>query len=345
MLAVMSGCGDEDAFDRFGGGGGGGSGYVDMMFPGQAQIAQGPNVNPLTGEYCEEDVAKTRPVAIMLNNLKEALPQVGVSEAGMVYEVLAEGGITRLIGIYNDYDGIKEIGSIRSARDYCIDIADAHDAILVHAGQSESARKLIISRGTNNINGEFMYRSEERLKTMAYEHTLMMKGEDLAAGIKAKKYRATTEKAQPLAFYTYEMVPDGELATYIEIPYSVVKTDNPYAVSYFNFDTHKCVYKKGQFGADHVDGDDGFVLEFKNVVVIECAHSFADNEGHVNIGFTGTGKGKLFTMGKQVDITWKKESSTSSYTLYESDGETPIALNPGKTYIGVVPTGTDITIK
>ena len=359
ILLVSVGCVEEDRYDKYSGTStsSGESGNINFPnfdnkeenLPSQDETSQetvSETINPLTGKPCTSEVASARPVVFMLNNLKEALPQVGISEAAVVYEVLAEGGITRLVAVYNDYKDIKEIGSVRSARDYCIDLADAHDAIFAHAGQSESAKKVIISRGTNNINGDYMYRSKERLKTMSYEHTLMMSGKNLVEAIKAKGYRSTTDKKQPLSFYESEITPKGSKASYVEIPFTMAKKDNPYAVSFFNFDENTGVYKKGQYGLDHIDGDDGKALSFKNVIILECAHSSTgDAEGHINVNFTGTGKGKYITMGKCQDIVWKKTSRTSSYTLYESDGKTPHKLNPGKSYIGIVPTGSNITIE
>ena len=75
-----------------------------------------------------------RPVAVMLNNLKEALPQLGQSSADIIYEVPAEGGITRMLGVYQSLDGVGTIGSIRSARPYYLELALGHDAIFLHAG-------------------------------------------------------------------------------------------------------------------------------------------------------------------------------------------------------------------
>lgn len=80
-----------------------------------------------------------RPVAIMLNNLKEALPQLGQSQADVIYEVPAEGGITRMLAVYQSLDGVGKIGSIRSARPYYLELALGHDAIYIHAGGSEDA--------------------------------------------------------------------------------------------------------------------------------------------------------------------------------------------------------------
>ena len=75
-----------------------------------------PYVNPLTGEGCETDIGQNRPIAIMLNNLKKALPQLGVSQADIIYEAPAEGGITRMMAVFQSVEGVGDLGSVRSAR-------------------------------------------------------------------------------------------------------------------------------------------------------------------------------------------------------------------------------------
>ena len=77
-----------------------------------------PYTNPLTGEGSAVDLAGARPVAIMLNNLKKALPQLGVSQADLIYELPAEGGITRMMAVFQSVEGVGDLGSVRSARDY-----------------------------------------------------------------------------------------------------------------------------------------------------------------------------------------------------------------------------------
>ena len=97
-------------------------------------------VNPLTGlPIGGEATANQRPVAIMLNNIKEALPQQGNSQADILYEVLAEGGITRMLGVYQSMEGVGEVGSVRSARPYYLELALGLDAIYLHAGGSDEA--------------------------------------------------------------------------------------------------------------------------------------------------------------------------------------------------------------
>lgn len=95
-----------------------------------------PYVNPLTGEGCAQDIAQKRPVAVMLNNLKKALPQLGVSQADIIYEAPAEGGITRMLAVFQSVEEVGNIGSVRSARDYYVSLAMGHDALYLHAGGS-----------------------------------------------------------------------------------------------------------------------------------------------------------------------------------------------------------------
>ena len=305
-------------------------------------------INPLTGTEIEKDLTSKRPITMMINNIHTALPQVGISEADIIYETLEEGGITRLLCVYNDYSDIPEIGSVRSARDYYIDIADAHDAIFVHAGGSTYAYAALPARQTNNIDGIFMsqfYRSAERLKTMSSEHTLMISGKGIDEAIAQKGYRTTTDKPCPLSFgWNYSKGP--MLANHIEFPFSIGRNSNPYITAFFDYDKESSEYLKGQYNAPHIDGDDNTQLSFKNVITLTCPMNLiaGDELGCIQVHFTGTGYGTYSVDGTHREIVWEKPSRNSAYTLYEADGQTPLLLAPGKSYIAIVPTGTDITI-
>ena len=305
-------------------------------------------IDPLTGLENEKDLSGKRPVTVMINNLQEALPQVGISEAGIVYEILEEGGITRLLCVYNDYEDIPEIGSVRSARDYYIDIAHAHDALFIHAGGSTYAYADLQNRHTDNIDGLYtnqFYRSQERRKTMSKEHTLMISGEGLSEAIAAKGYRTTTDKTCPLTFgWNYSK--GAEIANHIEFPFSIGKTSNPYITATFDYDEASGEYLKGQFNSPHIDGDDNSQLSFKNVITLSCPMNVikGDQYGCIQVHFTGTGSGTYSVDGTHREIVWKKSDRSSSYSLYESDGVTPILLAPGKSYIAIVPLNTSITL-
>ena len=87
----------------------------------------------LTGDWIDEKYDRMRPYTVMLNNIEYAYPQSGTSEAGIIYEILAEGGITRLMGVFDDITSDR-VGSCRSARHYYVDFSEEYDAIYVHFG-------------------------------------------------------------------------------------------------------------------------------------------------------------------------------------------------------------------
>ena len=308
-----------------------------------------PFTNPLTGEGTETDLTTIRPISVMVNNIKQSLPQIGVSEADVVYEILEEGGITRLLCVYNNYSDIPEIGSIRSARDYYIDIADAHDAIFVHAGGSTYAYTALANRGTDDIDGLYVsqfYRSAERRKTMSTEHTLMISGSGLDEAIAYKGFRTTSQAQSPLTFG--DDYKTGEApAEHISIPFVLSAKQKPYITSYFDYGSTSGMYHKGHFGEAHIDGDDGEQLTFKNVITLTCSMNIikGDPLGCIQVHFTGTGKGTYNVDGTSREIVWKKDSRSAPYTLYESDGETPLVVAPGKSYIALVSPNATLTIK
>ncbi len=295
-------------------------------------------VNKLTGLETTEELADIRPVAIMINNIKKATPQQGISHADIVYEVLAEGGITRLLCLFTDYANLPETGSVRSARDYYIDLSDAHDAIYVHCGTSPQADSVLAARKTENMNGIFFgtpfYRNQWRLKNMGTEHSLMTTGELLVKGIEQKGYRTQSDAKQPLTFALEETpIENGTPADYASLEFSY------YATSEFEYNSELGVYMKKQYGTEHIDSNNNEQLSFENVVMLYCTQGMikGDTAGRLYVNFFGDGEGYYMTDGAYKKIKWHKETRTTPYTLYEEDGETELVLNPGKTYIAIAP--------
>lgn len=325
------------------------------------EVVKSQFINKLTGLETTEFLSNQRPVAVMFNNLHAALPQVGISEMDIVYEITTEGAITRLMGLKSDWATLPTIGSIRSSRDYFIDVSDAHNAIYVHAGGSTYAYSEMWARNTEHIDGtngnyastSAFFRDAERLKTMSSEHTLMTSGEKLAAAIGKNEF-STTYKEDfecPVKFSDKKIDITGDTANYIYIPFS------SYAQSYLDYDTETGLYNKGQYlnsrssldkhDSPHIDGATGKALSFTNVIILRASHSAiaGDTAGRIKVDFTGTGEGYYIYGGVCKEIKWEKETRTSGYTLFEQDGETELLLNPGKSYIAIVPTNAEIVYK
>lgn len=314
--------------------------------PQEPEVPQIPEfINKLTGEETTEELENIRPVAIMINNIKMATPQQGISHADVIYEVLAEGGITRLLCLFTDYANLPVTGSIRSARDYYIDLSDAHDAIYVHCGTSPAADETLAARKTENMNGMNFntpfYRDSWRMKNMGYEHSLMTTGEKLVEGIEKKGYRTESDAVQPLSFKTTQETFDGESAQYAGIKFSY------YAKTELEYDAELGVYNKKQYGAEHIDSNTGEQLKFENALILFCTQGMVpgDEAGRLYVNFYGDGDGYYICDGVYKNIKWHKDTRTSSYTLYEQDGETELLLNPGKTYIAIAPMDAEITFE
>ena len=296
-------------------------------------------LSPLTGLPLADELVGRRPAAVMINNIKASMPQIGISNAQIIYECLAEGGITRLIALFEDYENLGTVGSVRSARDYFIDLAQIHDALFIHAGGSEEAYSQIKSRSIDHLDGVrttvsgVFWRDSERRKTMAYEHTMVTSGENIAKGVAKMGYRTTYRSgfASSLAFNSAFTVPSGTGATYIKIPHS-----NSY-VAEFDYDASRSLYLKKQFGKAHIDGANGEQLSFTNVIVIYADQSTVDSYGRLDVKLLGSGKGWYASGGKVVPITWTRSDRDGGISLSDASGA--LRINPGKSYIAVAASG------
>ncbi len=307
--------------------------------------------DPLTGLEATKDLGTTRPVAIMINNIEHAIPQVGISNADVLYECLAEGGITRLLMVTRDYESLGTVGSIRSSREYYIDFAKNHDAIYIHAGGSEKAYSQIYSRSIEhldgvradartgkNMSGTVFYRDPDRLKKFAYEHTMVTTGERIVKGIEAMGYTKQlktgfNEPIKPID-WGWSVVLSGENATKVKIPYRSNR------VSEYEYDAATGKYMRYQFNHQkHVDGANGEQLSFENIFILNMPHrNTGDYAGHLVVTTTGTGNGWYITGGKRIPITWSKPSQDEPMTVCDAEGN-PIVINQGKTAINIVDNG------
>ncbi len=305
-------------------------------------------INPYTGLESKKDLSSVRPVAIMINNIEQAMPQVGISKADILYECLAEGGITRLLMVTRDYESLETVGSVRSSREYYIDLAKNHDAIYVHAGGSEEAYSQIYSRSIEhldgvradqrtgkNVSGTVFYRDKERLKTMAYEHTLVTTGKRIAEGIAVMGYRTAEDPnfSEPIipVDWGWSVELSGNSATHIKVPYRSNR------ISEYEYDAKSGRYMRYQFThKEHIDGATGKQLGFENVIILKMPHqSTGDYAGHIVVNTVGSGDGWFATGGKVIPVKWSKASQDSEMKLTDTEGYS-IIVNHGKTVINIV---------
>lgn len=296
----------------------------------------GENYNELNGSWSKE-YEPHRPIAVMINNIKEALPSSSTKQADIIYECMVEGGITRLLAIYSEYSDLEKVGSIRSARHYYINIANEYDAIYVHAGQSKPAKKMLEKGAIDNINGltydAGFYRDPDRVAP----HNEYTTGERIVQGIKdfgySDKYPETHEKV--LSFNEEDVdLEDGEDASGI-----VHVNFSTYAQPYFIYNADKKIYDRYEFSAPQIDNiadENDNILQFKNIIVMQSAYECINPKNDLQeLTQVGEGDGYYITNGKAIKIKWSK-SSKKSKTKYTTEDGKELMLNPGKTWISII---------
>ncbi len=300
-------------------------------------------INPLTGLKADVGYENRRPAAIMINNIKVATPQEGISYADIMYECIVEGGYTRLMMVVSDYESLPVIGSVRSSREYYLDFAANHNAIYIHAGGSNQAYVEIRDRKVNNLDGVNMYipnmfyRDEWRQANMGYEHSLMTTGEKIANGIAYKKYN--TELAEgfdsPLDFVPYDTVrvPEGGTANSIQVTYHYAHKP------YYEYNKDEGVYYRWQFNGDkHMDNTAGKQISFTNIIVLYCPTTATnDSYKHMDVVTEGSGEGYYVSMGGYEKIKWEKATPDTPVKLYNEAGE-ELRVNRGKTFFQICTT-------
>lgn len=289
----------------------------------------------LTGLWVKEEIGNKRPYAIMLNNIKLASPQSGTSEAGVLYEAIVEGGITRLMGIYEELNEAR-IGSVRSARHYFVSFADEYDAIYVHYGETTYATKKIKATGIDNlsgltgIEGTVFYRD----KSIRAPHNAFATAEGIVKGTEIKGYDTEYEEDYEAHFTFYEE--DSDLTTGQEVEQVTLKFSN-YTRPYFEYHSDDKLYYRFQFGTEHIDYNTGKQLAFKNIIVQFVKEWDIDKNDYQTMDIAdATGNGYYITNGKKVDITWSKNEATRRMRYYDTQGG-ELVINPGKTYIAIFP--------
>ena len=298
--------------------------------------------NYLNGKTTTVEERDRRPVAIMINNIKESLPQVGICDGDIYYECAAEGGITRIMMVVSDWEKLGTVGSVRSSRDYFVDFLANHDAIYVHAGGSPLAYAKINYREINNLDGvkgyaaNTFWRDEERLQTMAYEHTLMTSGEGIKAAVEMMGYRTELDPNQVPLFKFYDESVDNKIggspATHVHMQSTSYQTVD------FVYSEETGEYLRYQYnGQAHVDGETGEQLSVKNLLILftEITVIPEDEAGRLEVVTVGSGQGYYITNGERKVVNWSREGKTTTLHIEYKDGE-ELILNSGKTFICVV---------
>lgn len=307
----------------------------EIVEPEEEIIPEGMVKSYLTGEHVPEAIGTRRPIAVMMNNVKAAVPQAGIANAGIVYEAPVEGGITRLMSVFEDYDNLEKIGSMRSCRDYYIFYAAGFDAIYVHYGQSAYALPILDLPEVNNLSGlagygeSVFYRTTDRQSP----HNAYTSFEGIQKGIEINNYSQEYSEDYD-GSYTFAWVGNS-----VELPgewsAELVKPGYLLNEPWFEYDETERVYKRFQYGEAQIDELTNEQLKYKNIILQYSSWRNYDENGYLNIDVDEPNEGVYITNGKAIPITWKKHDPWGPTYYYDSNGF-EITFNTGKTWVCIV---------
>lgn len=324
LMVCFAGCGKKDTGSETSG---------DL--PTQAEVKNEPKVeyyaNPLTGvEELTKEKSQDRPVAIMVNNISVAQKvQAGLTKADIVYETEVEGGITRLLAVFQDISKVEKIGTVRSARYAYIDLAMGHNAIYIHHGQDptyaaphlKDTQTMVLSESNSG------YRAKNGL---ASEHTLYGYGNKIWDYLTKNKYNTKLTKATNWQTFADK---DTQI-TYTNTANTVdVKFSNSYE-SVFKYDTEKGKYVRFFKTTERKDYFTNESEYFKNVFVLQTSITDYPDGYHRKIDLT-SGSGYYCVNGTYTPIKWSKGNSSSSFVFTNEDG-TPLTVNQGNSWVCIM---------
>ncbi|MDQ3064835.1 MAG: DUF3048 domain-containing protein [bacterium] len=287
----------------------------------------------ITGLQVKPEI-NDRPVfAIQIENSMEARPQSGLIDADIVFEAIAEGGITRFNAIYHDSQP-KNIGPIRSLRPYYIDWFWPFDASIVHAGGSGGALADVQSLNLMDIEHGVNADAFRRVTNRYAPHNLYSTSANLLKVIDRRNYQSDSIKS----LLRKESSP-AETPTASTINLNISSAN--FNVK-FSYDKKNNRYMRTQGGAKHVDADSGKQLWANTVVVPVLSRRTHSNGIHTVYGTTGSGKVYVFQDGVVTIGTWKKSSRQAQWQFTDASGK-EIALNPGKTWFTIIDSGSAAT--
>jgi hypothetical protein len=288
--------------------------------------------SPLTGMEVTEEDTKRPVIGVMIENSTFARPQSGLKDAGVVYEAIAEYGITRFLALYQEANP-GNIGPVRSARPYYVDWAHAYDAAYGHVGGSPDGLAKIKAEGIRDMDQFFNSGSYHRISQREAPHNVYTSMQNLRDLASSKGW--TTSTFTPLA-RKKEAPVKAVTANSINIAIS-----GPTYNVHYDYDAASNTYLRTMAGQPHTDADSGARLAPKVVIGLATQYSLMSDGYHSTYATTGSGAVKIFQDGIVTEGTWTREGN-SNYSFKDANGK-EITLNPGQTWITVVGNPADVT--
>lgn len=295
-------------------------------------------MNPLTGQDCLPDyMSRTRPVAVVINNFRAALPQNGITAADLVFECEAEGGITRLLAFYADWENAPVIGSIREARLHFYKLAKMFDSIMLCFGMNDetaaalAADKYPVLNGMRYADNILTYRDEKLRQTRNTEHTVMTTGGMISGAVAARSMRTALSPEAGETFFDF--APDGEI---VKFSSKAKKVFLPVGMdAEYQYDAGSGLYMRSVNGKEQLDLNDGKQVGVTNALVLFTKQYADPADPQLVTVELKAGEGRYFTMGTCCSLYWQADAVTGAIRLYDSKGY-GLVLNQGRTWINII---------
>ncbi|NSW76341.1 MAG: DUF3048 domain-containing protein [Candidatus Atribacteria bacterium] len=296
-------------------------------------MATGELLPPTTNVEKRSPFTK-RPIAVIVENAPQARPQAGLSKADVVYEIMAEGGITRFLAIFSS-EAADRVGPVRSARPYFALKAMEHDAIFVHSGGSVEAYTYMKELALDHIDEMNHFQPFWREKERRPPHNLYTSVVSLRQEAQKLGYNRPVRSSGFGVASSSANSPSGKKASALEIRYA-----GDYAVK-FTFNEGKREYARFVNEKPHIDSSSGAQISCSTVIVQVTEHVVKDAEGRLEIRFVGQGQGWVFSDGVVLPIRWEKKTLRDKTRFYYDNGE-ELRVNPGRVWIEIVDTKTKV---
>lgn len=319
---------------------------------------------------------KSRPIAVMIDNSKDAMPHAGLNKAYIVYEMIAEGGESRLMALFKGVN-LEKIGPVRSSRHYFLDYARENDAIYVHYGWSPEAESDIKTYGINNINGVtsdsiYFWRVSDKVAP----HNAVTSTKRILQAAKDKGYRTTSTISSILNYKVDEFTLTDKYTSSAKnvdsvgnsITNSAVKSENvnnansnievlsaskisiPFSqfnVARWEYDAQNKNYIRYSKNIQEVDWDSKEPYTAKNIIITFIKNEIlndGENKGRQTMNTTGIKDGYYITNGEAIKIKCEK-TTRGGKTVYKDLNGNVIDVNDGNTFIEICPIDAKVTIQ
>ncbi len=289
-----------------------------------------------------DENSNDRPICVMIDNLVGNNNHVGLQKSYLNYEIIVEGGLTRIMAIYKDRD-ISLIGPVRSARHYFLDYALENDCIYSHHGGSPQAYNNISSLNISDIDGMTSPNAFARDSSIAAPHNVFTSIKRIKTEAEKKKYSTESQNWKLFKYSPDEIDLSKDQSTELLTANNISMSYSNSEIRGYTYDINNKYYLRTMKGQPHIDRITQQQLNYKNIIIIRVNNKTIDRDGRQDLDNIGNGDGYFITNGYALPIKWSKDSRTNK-TIYTYTNGEEITLNDGNTFVQIVPINNNITI-